>query len=59
VSTVTQLQQRLNELGFDCGKVDGSFGSRTEQAVKAFQTMRGLKADGVVGAKTWTALLAG
>jgi peptidoglycan hydrolase-like protein with peptidoglycan-binding domain len=56
---VTQLQQRLNELGFDCGKVDGSFGSRTEQAVKAFQTKRGLKADGVVGAKTWTALLAG
>jgi peptidoglycan hydrolase-like protein with peptidoglycan-binding domain len=56
---VTQLQQRLNELGFDCGKVDGSFGARTEEAVKAFQTKRGLKADGVVGPKTWTALLAG
>jgi peptidoglycan hydrolase-like protein with peptidoglycan-binding domain len=56
---VTQLQQRLNQLGFDAGKVDGSFGARTEAAVKAFQAKRGLEVDGVVGPKTWTALLAG
>jgi peptidoglycan hydrolase-like protein with peptidoglycan-binding domain len=55
---VTQLQQRLNELGFDSGKVDGSFGARTEAAVKAFQAKRGLEADGIVGPKTWAALLA-
>jgi peptidoglycan hydrolase-like protein with peptidoglycan-binding domain len=54
---VTQLQEHLNRLGFDCGKADGSFGQRTEDAVKAFQSARGLKADGVVGPKTWSALL--
>jgi peptidoglycan hydrolase-like protein with peptidoglycan-binding domain len=54
---VTQLQEHLNRLGFDCGKTDGSFGARTEDATKAFQAARGLKVDGVVGEKTWTALL--
>jgi peptidoglycan hydrolase-like protein with peptidoglycan-binding domain len=56
---VTQLQQRLHELGFDCGKVDGSFGARTEEAVRAFQAARGLKVDGIVGTKTWSVLLVG
>jgi peptidoglycan hydrolase-like protein with peptidoglycan-binding domain len=56
---VTQLQQRLNDRGFDCGKVDGSFGARTDAAVRAFQEQHGLKVDGIVGAKTWAALLAG
>jgi peptidoglycan hydrolase-like protein with peptidoglycan-binding domain len=56
---VVRLQGRLNELGFDCGEVDGSFGARTEEAVKAFQAERGLKVDGIVGPTTWTALLAG
>jgi peptidoglycan hydrolase-like protein with peptidoglycan-binding domain len=56
--TVKRLQRRLNELGFDCGRADGSFGPATEKAVKAFQAARGLEADGIVGAKTWTALLA-
>ena len=33
-------------------KPDGSFGSRTETAVKAFQTAHGLTPDGIVGATT-------
>jgi mannosyl-glycoprotein endo-beta-N-acetylglucosaminidase len=56
---VTQLQRRLNELGFACGKVDGIFGARTDAAVRDFQSKRGLEPDGIVGPKTWTALLAG
>lgn len=38
--------------------VDGSFGTGTETATKAFQSSKGLTADGVVGADTWTSLLA-
>jgi peptidoglycan hydrolase-like protein with peptidoglycan-binding domain len=48
---VKVLQQGLGGL-----VVDGSFGSRTLTAVKAFQTSRRLSATGVVEARTWAAL---
>ena len=38
--------------------VDGIFGTRTYNAVKAFQRAHGLSADGVVGKNTWRALVA-
>ena len=38
---------------------DGIFGRKTEDAVKVFQDQHGLKADGVVGEKTWRALITG
>ncbi len=49
---VSQVQTALKNQGFYKGAVDGKFGSATETAVKAFQTDRGLTADGKVG--TWT-----
>ncbi len=49
---VEQLQQRLKDLGYYDGKVDGDFGSGTKKAVKWFQRQNGLNADGVVGAAT-------
>ena len=55
-SDVLELQQTLNDLGYECGTPDGKFGSRTALAVKMFQTNHGLTADGVVGALTWAAL---
>lgn len=36
---------------------DGIFGPLTEEAVKQFQTAHGLKADGIVGEKTWSLIL--
>jgi peptidoglycan hydrolase-like protein with peptidoglycan-binding domain len=37
--------------------IDGSFGSHSEAAVKAFQTSHGLAADGIVSSSTWLALV--
>ena len=34
---VAALQSRLTEMGFDCWRVDGIYGARTESAVKDFQ----------------------
>lgn len=53
---VTYLQQRLVANGYYVGEIDGDFGRKTENAVKAYQAEHGLVIDGVVGAKTWTAL---
>ena len=53
---VKALQTMLNKLGFDCGTVDGIFGSKTEAAVRLFQAAKGLKVDGIAGEATQTAL---
>lgn len=37
--------------------VDGRFGPRTARAVRSYQQQKGLAADGVVGPRTWTAML--
>jgi hypothetical protein len=37
--------------------IDGDFGAKTETAVKGLQNWAGLTADGIVGPKTWAALL--
>ena len=50
---VRKLQELLNKKGFDCGAVDGIFGSKTYAAVVAFQKANGLAADGIVGPLTW------
>lgn len=43
--------------GYKPGNIDGSFGSGTELAVKAYQKAKGLTADGIVGAKTFAKML--
>lgn len=46
---VSELQSRLNGLGFDAGKVDGIFGPDTQRAVLDFQSNRHLAEDGKAG----------
>jgi N-acetylmuramoyl-L-alanine amidase len=53
---VTALQQRLLDMGFDCGRVDGLFGVETEQALREFQRNIGIPADGTCGPTTLKAL---
>lgn len=58
---VERLQQLLVTAGFDLSPygADGHFGAVTDRAVRRFQRSRGLEVDGLVGRKTWTALLEG
>lgn len=53
---VTAIQHLLRARGYSL-TVDGSFGAITEGKVIAFQQSRGLVADGIVGPKTWGALV--
>lgn len=57
-SYVTYLQKRLTAQGYGVGEIDGSFGQKTLEAVKAYQADYGLTVDGIVGAKTWASLVA-
>ncbi len=53
--SVKQLQSKLRDRGYTVA-VDGIFGNKTLEAVKAYQADHGLTVDGVVGKKTWGAL---
>ncbi len=53
---VLALQQRLLDLGFKVGKLDGRYGHGTEQAVRDFQRNVGVPPDGTCGPATLKAL---
>jgi N-acetylmuramoyl-L-alanine amidase len=53
---VSELQRRLNALGFYSGKEDGIFDDDAALAVEQFQRNLGIPADGIVGTKTVEAL---
>ncbi len=50
------LQFILNQYGYNL-KVDGIFGSGTENTVRSFQQANSLSVDGIVGQNTWRTLL--
>ena len=57
---VRNMQYALYELGYYDGKVDGSYGNTTEDAVRAFQIRNGLTpVDGIAGKKTLQKLYSG
>lgn len=52
------LAQTLLNAAIDAGLlVDGVCGTCTVKEIKTYQTLHGLDADGVIGTKTWSALL--
>ncbi len=61
-SAVTALQKRLNQVAISLAlsyaplDEDGIFGTKTKEAVRAFQSARKLTVDGIVGEKTHAAL---
>ena len=62
LEAICTIQRLLNALGItdengNSLDVDGSFGKRTDYAVRAFQSSRGLEVDGRVGNKTWKSLI--
>lgn len=55
---VRELQKLLNTHVNAGLTTDGVFGSKTTEAVKAFQRQRKIQVDGIVGQQTWIALTA-
>ncbi|MCK5179437.1 MAG: peptidoglycan-binding protein [Candidatus Omnitrophica bacterium] len=52
------VQSLLKEAGFDPGKIDGKIGTKTKDAVLAFQKAHNLKVDGKIGYQTLSRLAA-
>src|SRR3954470_173141 len=53
---VLPLQKALPAAGFNPHGLDGSFGPKTEAALRAFQRAAGIVVDGKAGPQTWGAL---
>jgi peptidoglycan hydrolase-like protein with peptidoglycan-binding domain len=58
-SQVSQIQQALNDKGFNVGPVDGQMGPKTKAALKQFQQAQGLQASGKLDQQTVAALSIG
>jgi len=52
IEEVSGVQARLNNLGFDCGKIDGKLGPKTEASLKEFQKQYGLVVTGKMDEQT-------
>jgi putative cell wall-binding protein len=54
---VLWIEQRLTDLSYRPGPIDGVYDKRTYQAVLAFQKWEGLARDGVVGVNVWSRIV--
>jgi N-acetylmuramoyl-L-alanine amidase len=57
IGEISGVQARLNNLGFDCGEVDGVLGPRTKAALREFQANYGLTDSGTADQATRDKLL--
>ena len=55
-TTVRNVQQALNDKGYDAGPIDGQWGPNTEEAVRRFQQASGLPPTGELEGSTLSAL---
>ena len=55
-ASADQIQQALKSAGYYNGPVDGKLGRKTDEAIVSFQKDHNLKADGIIGRKTWAEL---
>ena len=55
-TTVKWAQSVLLKLGYEVGSADGSFGPKTEECLKSFQTNTGVSPSGIVDKETINAL---
>ncbi len=55
-SDVKSVQTKLIALGYLTGTADGTYGTKTQEAVRNFQKRNGLDADGICGENTVTVL---
>ena len=53
---IRNVQQALNDKGFNAGPADGRWGIGTESALRSFQQAQGLPANGTLDARTMSAL---
>lgn len=53
---VSAIQEALKDRGLFTGEVTGYYGTQTQTAVKRFQKIKGLTADGIAGPQTLAAL---
>lgn len=53
---VRQIQQKLQDQGFEVGEVDGKWGPKTANALKEFQRQQGMEATGKLSQRTVSAL---
>ena len=56
LTNTLEIQKFLTNNGFKPGPIDGQSGPQTIAAIKAFQTISGLLADGIVGNRTKAAM---
>ena len=55
-SDILTLQEKLNELGYNNGTPDGSYGDNTRRAVRSYQTDIGFEPDGIAWPGVWNSL---
>jgi len=54
--TPKNIQTALKNADLYKGPIDGNIGVNTKKAIKEFQRLNGLTADGIAGKKTWSKL---